>query len=90
MNDMVYWNTGNGAIIDLWKDNWIQPDLNLEHLRTSPIGEHQIDRISELKNDNGGCNLGYIKNSFPQEIAQKLAIVNPPKADNGEDTCMWR
>lgn len=90
MNNMVQWKIGDNTKIDRWKDNWIQPGYNLQHLRNDPDGIHKINKISNLLNDNGDWNVDYINVFFPVDTMADLISTNPQKDENGEDICIWR
>ncbi|XP_057730440.1 uncharacterized protein LOC130945751 [Arachis stenosperma] len=77
------WSIGNGAGIDIWKDNWV---VGIDKLRTA--GENQYKKVSELIREGEGWDLEKIQKIFhPNEI--ELITRTPISLVNKNDHLVW-
>lgn len=84
------WEIGNGKTIMFWRDKWVTSHTNLmEHLPNEDPHWHLHLHVAYFTvNDDGNWKL--IKKWLPQDSCDKIAMLDPPKPDKGDDKLFWK
>ncbi|CAI8594330.1 unnamed protein product [Vicia faba] len=89
LQEMAYWDIGNGNSVSIWKDCWLKSGhlINMEEINSSAL---QLVKVSDLVDINKEWNLSLLHSFLDMETIEEITAIHPPRDYHGEDACLWK